>query len=72
MQDKDYCHALIRLRNKDTLSANEIAALERNCLNSDLIKTKVTRVNVFWKRIIHVNKNEMYSIDYKRKKLNHF
>ena len=68
MIDNDFQYALLRLRNKDPLSADEIAALERNSLILDVIKTKETPKYVFWRRIIQLDDETIYAIDYKRKR----
>lgn len=63
-----YDYALERLRNNDTLSADEIVALERNSLILDVIKTKQTPKFIFWRRIIELDDGTIYAIDYKRKR----
>lgn len=68
MVDNDFEYALLRLRNKDCLSMDEIAALERNCLVLDLIKTKETPEYTFWKRIIQLDEDTMYAIECRRRK----
>ena len=68
MVDNDFQYALLRLRNKDCLSADEICALVRHCISFDVFKTKETPKYVFWRRIIQLDDGTLYAIDYKRKR----